>query len=262
MASPKITLYTNPNCPWAQRAHITLKELNLPYEQVFIDIEKPREEWYLAINPKGQVPTLSYNGTVITESGIVAQFLADAHPHPLNETGTETQTRAGLLPPSNSFEGAIQRARIAFFVDAWVSKVYPVLTGVILGGESHGASTEGLVGVIEKEIEPLLLVSAASGDADSFFGDSETLTLAEVLTGPFLLWIFTLLKPEYGALSTELISVLRERVPRFASWASRVVAHDSVRHVLDEEWVGNNLKARWEGAVAKKEGESKEKEDE
>ncbi|KAL3465458.1 thioredoxin-like protein [Aspergillus heterothallicus] len=254
MTSPRIILYTNPNCPWAQRAHIALRELNLPYKEVFIDIEKPREEWYLAINPKGQVPTLSYNGTIIAESGIVAQFLADAHPHYLNEIGTGEETRAaGLLLPSNSTGGAIQRARIAFFVDAWVSKIYPVLTGIILTGESHQASTKVLVEGVEKEIEPLLLVSTHEG---SFFGGSKTLTLAEVLTGPFLLWIFTLMKPEYGVLSGELVSVLQERVPRFADWASSVVAHDSVRHVLNEEWVGGNLKARWEGAVAKKEGES------
>lgn len=51
--SPKITLYTNHGCPWAHRAHITLKELGLPYDEVIIDLEKPREEWYLKVNPVG-----------------------------------------------------------------------------------------------------------------------------------------------------------------------------------------------------------------
>ncbi|KAL3488962.1 thioredoxin-like protein [Aspergillus germanicus] len=249
MASPQIILYTNPNCPWAQRTHIALKELGLPYEEVFIDVEKPREDWYLAISPKGQVPTLSYNGTIITESGIVAQFLADAHP--ATETGAGTVSKAGLLLASNSLDGAIQRARVSFFVDAWVSKVYPVLVGIIMNGESHETSTEGLVEVIEKEIEPLLVSTSGEG-GERFFWGSETLTLAEVLVGPFLLWIFTLVKIEYGVLSGDLVSVLRERAPRFGIWGARVVAHESVRHVLDEEWVGKSLKGRWEGAVAKK----------
>lgn len=48
---PKITLYTNRLCPWAHRAHIALQELNLPYEEVTIDLSKPREPWYLEINP-------------------------------------------------------------------------------------------------------------------------------------------------------------------------------------------------------------------
>jgi glutaredoxin len=51
MATPKITLYTNHSCPWAHRAHIILKELGLPFDEVIIDLETPREEWYLKINP-------------------------------------------------------------------------------------------------------------------------------------------------------------------------------------------------------------------
>jgi len=50
-AHPKITLYTNHGCPYAHRAHIALKELSLPYEEVIIDLDKPREDWYLKVNP-------------------------------------------------------------------------------------------------------------------------------------------------------------------------------------------------------------------
>jgi glutathione S-transferase len=205
---------------------------------------------------KGQVPTLSYNGTIITESGIVAQFLADAHL--ATETGPGEKLKPGLLLPSNSPGGAIQRARIAYFVDAWVSRVYPVLVGIIMNGESHETSTEGLVVAIEREIEPLLVSTSGEG-GERFFGGSVSLTLAEVLVGPFLLWIFTLMKTEYGVLSGNLVSVLRERAPRFAGWGARVVAQESVRHVLDEEWVGKSLKGRWEGAAAqRKRDEEKE----
>lgn len=51
MTVPKITLYTNHRCPWAHRAHIALKELGLDYEEVIIDLDTPREPWYLEINP-------------------------------------------------------------------------------------------------------------------------------------------------------------------------------------------------------------------
>ncbi|KAL4886985.1 thioredoxin-like protein [Aspergillus karnatakaensis] len=251
--TPTITLYTNPYCPWAQRAHIALKELKLGYEEVFIDVEKPREEWYLAINPKGQVPTLSYNGTTIAESGIIAQFLADVHSYrsPNPDGGC-------LLLPSTSHIGALQRARITAFVDAWVSKVYPVLTGVILNGEDHDSSTEALVGVLEREIEPLLLVSFSTKDGDGdgdvkrgeFFGGSERLTLAEVLVGPFLLWLFTLCKEEYGVLRSDLVETLQGKTPRFAKWGLSAVTHESVACVFDE--IGRRLKGRWEEAVAKK----------
>jgi glutathione S-transferase len=51
MAAPKITLYTNHGCPYAHRAHIALKESGLEYEEVFIDLDQPREPWYLKVNP-------------------------------------------------------------------------------------------------------------------------------------------------------------------------------------------------------------------
>ena len=51
MTQPKITLYTNHVCPFAHRAHIALKETGLKYDEVIIDLDKPREPWYLEINP-------------------------------------------------------------------------------------------------------------------------------------------------------------------------------------------------------------------
>lgn len=88
-STPTITLYTNHLCPWAHRAHIALRELGLPFKEVIIDLEKPREEWYLKVNPRGLVPTIDYNGEIIPESAIVAQFLADAHPSHLVKATTD-----------------------------------------------------------------------------------------------------------------------------------------------------------------------------
>jgi hypothetical protein len=50
-ATPKITLYTSHECPYAHRVHIVLKELGLTYVEVMIDLSQPRDEWYLKINP-------------------------------------------------------------------------------------------------------------------------------------------------------------------------------------------------------------------
>jgi len=36
-------------------AHIALKELQLSYEEVIIDLDRPRDEWYLKINPVGSL---------------------------------------------------------------------------------------------------------------------------------------------------------------------------------------------------------------
>jgi len=65
--TPKITLYTSYFCPWAHRSQIVLKELGLPFETVHIDLSVPRTEEYLQVNPRGLVPSLNYNGDIITE---------------------------------------------------------------------------------------------------------------------------------------------------------------------------------------------------
>jgi glutathione S-transferase len=162
-SSAEIVLYTNHGCPWAHRAHIALAELGLPFKEEIIDLTVPRTAEYLAINPRGLVPTLKYNGEIIPESAIVAQFLADQYPSHLVKTSAEPG-------------GALQRARINFFVDALFSKVQPNFYPQISAKteEEKVEKTNAFVAAIVKEIEPLLK------DAAPFFGGSSRLTLAEV----------------------------------------------------------------------------------
>lgn len=123
----------------------------------------PRTAEYLKINPRGLVPALSYNGEIIIESAIVAQFLADAYP-------------SHLVPASNEPGGALRRARIARFVDAYVNKVNSVVFGFYkaTAADEIDALVEKAVQGVVGEVEPLL------ADAKPFFGGSDKLTLAEV----------------------------------------------------------------------------------
>jgi glutathione S-transferase len=109
------------------------------------------------------VPAINFNGSIITESGIVSTFLADAYP-------------SHLLPASGSPEAALTRARINFFVDTWFSKAgshwFKILQSD-LDEEKEKLSKE-FVDIVGKEIEPLLK------DAAPFFGGSGKVTLAEV----------------------------------------------------------------------------------
>jgi glutathione S-transferase len=121
----------------------------------------------LMMQQRGLVPSIKYsddtlNEEIITESGIVAQFLADAHP-------------SHLLPASNSPAGALRRARINFFVDTWFSKAGSHWFKLLRTPEEEKeALVTEFVDIVTKEIEPLLK------DAAPFFGGSEKFTLAEV----------------------------------------------------------------------------------
>jgi len=234
-ASPNIILYTNHSCPWAHRAHIALAELGLPFKEEIIDLSVPRTPEYLKVNPRGLVPSINYNGEIITESAIVSQFLVDAHP-------------SHLLKKSDEEGGALQRARIAYFVDAYFSKVnssfYPILKAQ---GEEKEVETQKYVDAVVKELEPLLQ------NAAPFFGGSSKLTLAEVLTGSFLLRVLT--HPKYEELNLipkSLLTNLEAKAPAFWKWANATIAEKSVNYIFDEEGVAKRTAERIKKMTAAK----------
>lgn len=227
--SPGITLYTNHGCPFAHRAHIAIKELGLPYEEVIIDLDKPREPWYLDINPRGLVPSIKYsNGLlkdeIITESAIVAQFLADSRP-------------SHLLPPSHEDPYApLFRARIAFFTDTWNTKVQSNMYTIMKAdGEEKERIAKETVAAVEKEIEPLLK------DAAPFFGGKSELTLAEVIIAPFLLRFYAL---SNGDLMPKSLKEGLQKLPNFSKWADATLKQESVTYIWDEEKVVKRTGAR------------------
>lgn len=115
---------------------------------------------------RGLVPSISYDGEIITESAVVAQFLADAHP-------------SHLTPVSSGVNNALARARMAFFADTFITKALPHIFGGQRAqtAEDKDAAAAELVKAVAKELEPLFTWDAANGP---FYGGSEKLTMAEV----------------------------------------------------------------------------------
>ena len=227
---PHIKLYTNHRCPFAHRAHIALEELGLPFEEVIIDLNTPRPQWYLDINPRGLVPSIKYsNGVleeeVITESAIVSQFLCDERP-------------SHLLPASKSSPtAALERARITFFYDTWNTKIQGAMYDVLKAdGKEKAEKTDAWAAAIEKEIEPLL------ADANPFYGGSKELTFAEVIVAPFLIRFYALSK-DGEMLSSSFVERL-EKLPNFGKWAKAVCERPSVLKIWDEKEVVENTKSR------------------
>jgi len=230
MSSPQITLYTNHGCPYAHRAHIALKELGLPYEEVIIDLDRPRDPWYLEVNPRGLVPALRISDDVlkdeiVTESAIVASFLADKYP-------------GHLVPASNSSPtSALERARINFFIDTWNTKVGSFMFAIFRAGseEEKEAKSKEWIAAVEKEIEPLLKT------ANPYFGGSKELTLAEVNIAPFLLRIYAL---SNGELLPTSVKKGLERLPNFSKWVKATSSKESVLSIWNEQNVVSKTAAR------------------
>jgi glutathione S-transferase len=162
---PDIILYTAHHCPFAHRAQIALRELGLPFKEKLVDITLPRTKEYLAINPCGMVPALSYDGIILTESSLISQFLLDSHPSHLLKGSTE---------PS----GALQRFFMGKFADMFFGKVHPLFDKIVYayGVIAKSAALDEYVDAVAKHVEPLL------SNAAPFFGAAERPTLVEVST--------------------------------------------------------------------------------
>jgi glutathione S-transferase len=81
-----LTLYHHGSSACAAKVRFALAEKQLPWQGIYIDILAGEQfsPQYLAVNPKGVVPTLAHQGVFITESTIICEYLEDCFPeHPL-----------------------------------------------------------------------------------------------------------------------------------------------------------------------------------
>ena len=64
--------------------HIVLREAGIAFELVRVDLRAKKTEKgedFLAINPKGQVPTLQLDdGAVLTEGPVIVQYVSELAP--------------------------------------------------------------------------------------------------------------------------------------------------------------------------------------
>jgi glutathione S-transferase len=97
-----LKLYDYPDCPFSQKVRIVLREKDLEYETIFVDLRKGEQKKpdFLRLNPLGKVPVLMDDDEVIYDSTIINEYLEDEYPHP------------SLLP-----EDSAARARIRLLED-------------------------------------------------------------------------------------------------------------------------------------------------
>lgn len=94
-----LTLISHALCPYVQRAVIALKEKQVAYERIDIDLgAKP--DWFLAISPLGKTPVLKAGEEAIFESAVICEYLED--------------TTGPSLHPQDPLQRAKHRAWIEF----------------------------------------------------------------------------------------------------------------------------------------------------
>ena len=143
--------------------HIVSRELGLPLTLVKVDTKNKRTEDgrdFLAINPKGYVPTLELDdGTVLTEGPVISQYLADRKPE------------AGLVPAP----GTLARYRVLEmlgYINSELHKTFSPLFNPATGPELRQERHEYLhrrYGVIENVLARQAFIAGESfGIADAY----------------------------------------------------------------------------------------------
>ncbi len=64
------------------KSMLPLFEKGLAFESVYVNLHKfeQHQPWFVAINPEGQVPVLDHDGTIVTQTTVINEYLEDAFP--------------------------------------------------------------------------------------------------------------------------------------------------------------------------------------
>lgn len=162
-------LFDNPLSSNALKVRFLLAELGIHYERREVSLDRPRPDWYVALNPLAGIPALDDNGFVLAESNAILRYLA------------AREGRDDLLPTDLA-----ARARLDEFLDRWTSTVRPTFYSVehpALGLGGHpvdlmlARERAGKLGTTLELLEGLV----SGGDAVL-----ATLTLADFAVAPVL----------------------------------------------------------------------------
>ena len=215
-----------------------LKEKGLDFTSRYVDLLsfEQHEDWFVAINPNGQVPVLVHDGAVITESSIIDEYLEDVFPDPpLRPADPVARARMRVivkfideyaLPALSIIGWHRMLRRIATSIDtdefdrlmARVPLKEQELKWRTIAGESF--SEDVLADSFRK-------LGVAAGKLDDWLADGpwlagETYSLADINA-------YTLAASLPGLVPAE---ASRDAAPRLAEWLERMDARPGVKAAL------------------------------
>ncbi|WP_376704001.1 glutathione S-transferase family protein [Mesorhizobium sp. ISC25] len=160
----KLILVSHHLCPYVQRAAISLREKDVPFERIAVDLAN-KPAWFKAISPLAKVPLLrvEHDGqeTVIFESLVILEFLEETQPNPLH--------------PTDPYARALHRA--------WIEFGSAILNAI---GRFYSAPAEAALLAESETLSAMfdrLEVELANGAAGPWFA-GERFSLVDAVYGP------------------------------------------------------------------------------
>lgn len=80
---PGLVLVSHVLCPYVQRAVIALREKEVPFRRLDIDLANT-PEWFLRLSPFGKTPVLVVGGEPVFESAVILEYLEETQARPLH----------------------------------------------------------------------------------------------------------------------------------------------------------------------------------
>ncbi|OMJ13304.1 Glutathione S-transferase omega-1 [Smittium culicis] len=163
----KISLYTSKICPFAHRTVLAMKEANVPYESIEIDLyNKP--EWYNQVNSALKVPAMRLpNGEILVESLLILEYVCEQFPE-------------SKLMPSSTFD----RYKVRYIIDYYTNNVMALPFKILGSSTNETAKNELYAALIEKLREFNDKLAENSPEGPYFFGES--FTAADIAIIPFI----------------------------------------------------------------------------
>jgi glutathione S-transferase len=109
-----VILYDHPASGNCMKARILLRQLEIPFERVTVDLFKgeTRTDEHFGRNPDGRIPVLELDGgETVAESGAILTHLADGTEHLPEERMPRTRVAQWMLFEQNRIEAELAYAR-------------------------------------------------------------------------------------------------------------------------------------------------------
>ena len=161
--SDEIVFYHNPMSR-ARMVHWMLEEVGAPYRIELVDLQKGEQKKpaFLAVNPMGKLPAIVHRGTVVTETGAICAYLADAFPAAGLAPGLDEPARGSYLRWMFFGAGCIDSA----LIDRMLARPAPDRTTALGYGRY-----EDVMETLEKAITPgPYILQERFSAADVFIG--------------------------------------------------------------------------------------------
>ncbi|KIX03949.1 uncharacterized protein Z518_07502 [Rhinocladiella mackenziei CBS 650.93] len=221
-----LILYGGWFCPFVQRSWISLHEKNIPHQYVEINPYKKEAE-FLALNPRGLVPTLAVpvdnagkTQKPLYESAVICEYLDEVYSDP-------STYGLSLLP-----EDAYERARCRIWIDHISRRIVPAFYRFL----QHSSAKAYSLDEAREELLTHIKTFIREADPEGPFFLGERFSLVDIMLAPWLcrLFLFDVYKGGVGVPQEGKGGEDEHLWQRWRKWAKATQERESVLDTLSD----------------------------